>query len=145
MNADLFAPDPDGGGNTLIGTGIDVEVKVEFFDAGGNILNPPFGTILGVLDGATGTANVWNTFGGCVTAPPGTVTVNAVVIVVNFGGPDDNGAVLVDNVTLEKLGPEIIEVGAGCMADVDIPVITCLLYTSPSPRDQRGSRMPSSA
>ena len=25
------------------------------------------------------------------------------------------------------------------------PVQTCLLYTSPSPRDQRGSRMPSSA
>ena len=25
------------------------------------------------------------------------------------------------------------------------PVTTCLLYTSPSPRDQRGSRMPSSA
>ena len=25
------------------------------------------------------------------------------------------------------------------------PVIICLLYTSPSPRDQRGSRMPSSA
>ena len=24
-------------------------------------------------------------------------------------------------------------------------VMTCLLYTSPSPRDQRGSRMPSSA
>ena len=23
--------------------------------------------------------------------------------------------------------------------------VTCLLYTSPSPRDQRGSRMPSSA
>ena len=29
---------------------------------------------------------------------------------------------------------------------VDVPTITaCLLYTSPSPRDQRGSRMPSSA
>ena len=27
----------------------------------------------------------------------------------------------------------------------DNPVLTCLLYTSPSPRDQRGSRMPSSA
>ena len=26
-----------------------------------------------------------------------------------------------------------------------IPVASCLLYTSPSPRDQRGSRMPSSA
>ena len=35
-------------------------------------------------------------------------------------------------------------------ADNDNPnnagvLITCLLYTSPSPRDQRGSRMPSSA
>ena len=27
----------------------------------------------------------------------------------------------------------------------DTTVYTCLLYTSPSPRDQRGSRMPSSA
>ena len=26
-----------------------------------------------------------------------------------------------------------------------MPIYTCLLYTSPSPRDQRGSRMPSSA
>ena len=30
-------------------------------------------------------------------------------------------------------------------ADVLARVRTCLLYTSPSPRDQRGSRMPSSA
>ena len=29
--------------------------------------------------------------------------------------------------------------------DVITPLIGCLLYTSPSPRDQRGSRMPSSA
>ena len=28
---------------------------------------------------------------------------------------------------------------------LDEEVIACLLYTSPSPRDQRGSRMPSSA
>ena len=27
----------------------------------------------------------------------------------------------------------------------DVPIHYCLLYTSPSPRDQRGSRMPSSA
>ena len=27
----------------------------------------------------------------------------------------------------------------------DNPEVGCLLYTSPSPRDQRGSRMPSSA
>ena len=34
------------------------------------------------------------------------------------------------------------------MHDVQLrqaPIYTCLLYTSPSPRDQRGSRMPSSA
>ena len=29
--------------------------------------------------------------------------------------------------------------------DVDLKYTSCLLYTSPSPRDQRGSRMPSSA
>ena len=29
--------------------------------------------------------------------------------------------------------------------EIDITYIPCLLYTSPSPRDQRGSRMPSSA
>ena len=27
----------------------------------------------------------------------------------------------------------------------DVLIVDCLLYTSPSPRDQRGSRMPSSA
>ena len=31
------------------------------------------------------------------------------------------------------------------LADLDIQAGGCLLYTSPSPRDQRGSRMPSSA
>ena len=35
-------------------------------------------------------------------------------------------------------------VAVGCAVQV-VPATTCLLYTSPSPRDQRGSRMPSSA
>ena len=35
--------------------------------------------------------------------------------------------------------PEIIGECGGCLS------CACLLYTSPSPRDQRGSRMPSSA
>ena len=30
-------------------------------------------------------------------------------------------------------------------AEIDDPVAACLLYTSPSPRDSRKSRMPSSA
>ena len=35
---------------------------------------------------------------------------------------------------------------SGSYEDVDLnEVLDCLLYTSPSPRDQRGSRMPSSA
>ena len=34
--------------------------------------------------------------------------------------------------------------GEGAPAD-EVEIYTCLLYTSPSPRDQRGSRMPSSA
>ena len=41
----------------------------------------------------------------------------------------------------------IMEQGYGCSV-VKVPSATlpaCLLYTSPSPRDQRGSRMPSSA
>ena len=37
-----------------------------------------------------------------------------------------------------------INLGHG-FPDTDGPQEICLLYTSPSPRDQRGSRMPSSA
>ena len=40
-----------------------------------------------------------------------------------------------DTIWLRDFGPRLIETEDG----------TCLLYTSPSPRDQRGSRMPSSA
>ena len=36
-------------------------------------------------------------------------------------------------------------VGNADQADMDMDGLGCLLYTSPSPRDQRGSRMPSSA
>ena len=37
------------------------------------------------------------------------------------------------------------EKGEGFMADYHIGTISCLLYTSPSPRDAHESRMPSSA
>ena len=37
------------------------------------------------------------------------------------------------------------EQAAGALDQVDERTDICLLYTSPSPRDQRGSRMPSSA
>ena len=38
-----------------------------------------------------------------------------------------------------------VGVGVGVVVVLIVVVDTCLLYTSPSPRDQRGSRMPSSA
>ena len=38
-----------------------------------------------------------------------------------------------------------IQQGAELTDEDMVRYITCLLYTSPSPRDQRGSRMPSSA
>ena len=45
--------------------------------------------------------------------------------------------------------PDMVLIGgsiaAAPMGDPNASIPTCLLYTSPSPRDQRGSRMPSSA
>ena len=53
-----------------------------------------------------------------------------------------------DYLFLDPMQIEIDLVGALSSENirVNVPsVFTCLLYTSPSPRDQRGSRMPSSA
>ena len=49
-------------------------------------------------------------------------------------------------VTAGQIPPgDVIDNGIPGYAFDDRRMITCLLYTSPSPRDQRGSRMPSSA
>ena len=45
-----------------------------------------------------------------------------------------------DNATVDEIAKEL-----GGAQDVLGLLEGCLLYTSPSPRDQRGSRMPSSA
>ena len=45
--------------------------------------------------------------------------------------------------TLDQQNLEVV-IGEARVVDVT-PTEPCLLYTSPSPRDQRGSRMPSSA
>ena len=52
------------------------------------------------------------------------------------------------NGTLLRNGPGILERGGQWVHhpfDGDGMITSCLLYTSPSPRDQSGSRMPSSA
>ena len=51
-------------------------------------------------------------------------------------------------IELQRLGVEVIAVDRYANApamQVAHKSYVCLLYTSPSPRDQRGSRMPSSA
>ena len=56
-------------------------------------------------------------------------------------GPNTSGAF--ETHTIEEITDE-----ASFLEMIDIlneRLIDCLLYTSPSPRDQRGSRMPSSA
>ena len=52
--------------------------------------------------------------------------------------PKGTEALLEGNLTTAQ---EIIEADD----ELDALSVSCLLYTSPSPRDQRGSRMPSSA
>ena len=51
------------------------------------------------------------------------------------------GGSLYKTVELQSGGEQI----AASVGGVRVHPSTCLLYTSPSPRDQRGSRMPSSA
>ena len=45
----------------------------------------------------------------------------------------------------DGLAETIEQITTAAAASADVTKIICLLYTSPSPRDQRGSRMPSSA
>ena len=63
-------------------------------------------------------------------------------VVVRFQGGHNAGHTLVVDGTTYKLSL----LPSGVVRGGKMSVIgNCLLYTSPSPRDQRGSRMPSSA
>ena len=62
-----------------------------------------------------------------------------------FGPPNNRKWIIVDiGVTFGGADTPGIEI---IMPDIEfiLSIKNCLLYTSPSPRDQRGSRMPSSA
>ena len=52
-----------------------------------------------------------------------------------------------DNFEITNISGQIIDVcpKKGCWMNVKVNTDTCLLYTSPSPRDRTRSRMPSSA
>ena len=67
---------------------------------------------------------------------PGIALYSVVVIAINAGSTLSAEPGLVIAVIQATLIAAV-----GCM----VTMLICLLYTSPSPRDQRGSRMPSSA
>ena len=82
------------------------------------------------------------------------VRASAITDVVNIGigGSDLGPAMAVQALSPFRDGPRchfVSNVDGAHIADVlrelDAKTTLCLLYTSPSPRDQRGSRMPSSA
>ena len=61
---------------------------------------------------------------------------NAPITIIEYASMSCSHCADFHNDTLAELKEEFIDTGK---------VKFCLLYTSPSPRDQRGSRMPSSA
>ena len=77
----------------------------------------------------------------------GQAVENAKIKVVGVGGAGGNAVIHMINHNIE--GVDFIcantDTQALSMADGAITLKLCLLYTSPSPRDMRRSRMPSSA
>ena len=73
---------------------------------------------------------------------------------VNYAA-SKGGVMLMMKSIAQEVAPYRIRVNSICPGAIRTPINTdawqtpeayaCLLYTSPSPRDQRGSRMPSSA
>ena len=90
-----------------------------------------------VVDAATGADTEVQT--GAGNSLDGTVHFNkddqVYVVVTPNDGLTDGAAVASTSVTIANTDPVLSAA----------TITTCLLYTSPSPRDQRGSRMPSSA
>ncbi|MDC1509083.1 HYR domain-containing protein, partial [Saprospiraceae bacterium] len=114
-------------GDDIVGTSIWGEVKIEFYDAGGAILNGPFGTVLGDFNQSTpAVADVWTNVGGCIKTPENAVTARAILIFLNFSG--EGGAIIWDDASLRRVNPMVFDnVEAGeCSAEVtlDIPVAT---------------------
>ena len=75
-----------------------------------------------------------------------------VLVKISNAGIHKNGKWLVKDVNLEIHRGKIVTIigpngsGKSTTAKIALGLFkSCLLYTSPSPRDQRGSRMPSSA
>ena len=83
-------------------------------------------------------------------SPPASITLDGQTLFRLWPSKDFSAAQRVDrpNRILQEMVRSSQPVAVDVIERNQLPVITlngCLLYTSPSPRDQRGSRMPSSA
>ena len=84
--------------------------------------------------------------------PNGVVTINFEVMREGIGLADratflidPDGIIQAMEITAEGIGRDAEDLMRKVKAAQYVRANPCLLYTSPSPRDQRGSRMPSSA
>ena len=81
----------------------------------------------------------------------GMITAQDVVLAISNSGNTDELLNILPLIKRQKIplisltGNPESELAKSADVNLDISVENCLLYTSPSPRDQRGSRMPSSA
>ena len=95
--------------------------------------------------------------GGSIAVASGALELSGVVVQNNSVSPGLGGAIFLDdNTSLTAFNSEFLNndahreggaiwSGENTTVELHTTQFTCLLYTSPSPRDQRGSRMPSSA
>ena len=118
--------------------------NIDIFNAGSIIATGPSGTAINVTDG--GSAAIENV--GFISGAFNGVSFSDEQIgsvLDNFGTViSDSRAVEIDGsgLTINNSGAII---GSGNQRNGTIYSDSCLLYTSPSPRDKRQSRMPSSA
>ena len=102
----------------------------------------------GIPDGATentgGTENVIPDINTNFSGPLATRTMTVILDTASTGFTAD---FLIDGVSQSSGFQPLFEDEDGLIPLTDVSFLdnVCLLYTSPSPRDQRGSRMPSSA
>ena len=147
--SDALSLSVSAGGNVTFDSDSDGLLTISSASVGANSLD--ITTAGGVADSASGI------IAGTLSVVAG--TSSSVVLdkvshnISNLGAVTADGGFTLDNgdTSLTVTGAlsttdsnVSIDVGTGTYAQNDVD-ITCLLYTSPSPRDQRGSRMPSSA
>ena len=133
------------GGMMAVGTGVAVAAWLVTGSGTGSVttqsINPftvQVGTVGSLYPGASGQANVrvWNMNGFPVDLKSATITSDSACYTVSIQDVSGN-TVSVHN---GRFSP--FDWNGGGFVDL---TYTCLLYTSPSPRDRTRSRMPSSA